>query len=76
MKFVINKCVKVIVLWGEFEPAEGILTSTGRITDVETDKGYMYVGVLQRNKTMQNKIKDETEDIHQKNQTTTDVKTK
>ena len=39
MKFGINKCVKVIVHRGKFEPANGFPTSTGKITDVETDKG-------------------------------------
>ena len=65
MKFGMRKCAKVIVHRGNFEPAEGIPTSTGRITDVETDKGCNHLGVLQINENTQSKIKDET-NIHQK----------
>ena len=57
MKFGVSKCAMVIVHRGKVEPVESIPTSTGKITDVVTGKGYMYLGVLQTNENMQNKLK-------------------
>ena len=59
MKFGIIMCAKVIVHSRQFRSAESIPTSTGKITDVETDKGYKYLGVLLNNENTQHKIKDE-----------------
>ena len=55
MKFGVSKCANVIAQGGKFEPAEGNPNSIGRITDIETDKGYKYLGVLHKNKNMQTK---------------------
>ena len=57
MKFGISRCAKVIVYRGKFEPAQGTPTSMDNITDLETDKGYKYLEVLQTNENMQDKIK-------------------
>ena len=59
-KIGISNCTNVIVHIGKFAHAEGIPTSTSRIADVETGKGYKYLGVLQVNENMQNKIMDES----------------
>ena len=64
MKFGISKFAEVIVHRGTFEPAEGILTSIGKITYVETDMGYKYLKVVQTNEYMQNKINDEAKQIY------------
>ena len=58
------QCAKVIVHRGKFEPREGIPTRTGKISDVKTDTGYKYLGVLQTNVNMQNKIKAEAEQTY------------
>ena len=60
MKYGVGKCAKVIIHRRKYKPAEGLPTSTCSITEVSTDKGYKYLGVLQTKKNMQNKIKDET----------------
>ena len=60
-KFEISKCAKVIVHRVKFEQRADILASTSKITYVETDKAYKYLGVRQTNekqkkfKTKQNK---------------------
>ena len=66
MKFGTSKYSKVIEHRGKYEPTEGISTSTGRITDVETDKGYKYIGVLQTNEKWKNKINYEAKQIYMK----------
>ena len=57
---------KLIAHRGKREPAEGIPTSTGRITDVESDKGHKYLGILQTNENMQSSIKNETKQTYMK----------
>ena len=47
-----------------FEPAVGISPITGRTTDVETDKGYKYLGNLQTSEKMQSQIVDESQQTH------------
>ena len=49
---------------GIFEHVEGISTSVGNTTDVETNKGYMYLEVLHINENMQNNTKDETKQTY------------
>ena len=55
MKSGIIKCEKVIVDRDKLEPAEVIPTTTGKITDVETDYRYKYLWELQTNKNIPNK---------------------
>ena len=44
----------------KIELAESTTARTGRITDVETNKGYKCIGVLHTSENMQHGIKDET----------------
>ena len=67
MKCSISKCATLIVHREIFEPAEGIPTSMGRITDVETGKGYKYLGLMRTYENIQSKITDETKHIRQRN---------
>ena len=57
MKFRINSWVRVFVNRGKLEPVQCMATNTVKITDVETDKGYKYLEILQRNDFLQDKIK-------------------
>ena len=53
-------CKQAIMHRGKFEPALGIQTSTPKITDVQTNKGYEHIKVLQTKKNMQkNKRRNE-----------------
>ena len=63
MKFGFSKCAKVIVHRAKFDPAEGIPTSMGSITDVETEIAYKNLEILQTNEIMQMKI-DETKQAY------------
>ena len=59
MEFGISKCAHVTMKAGKFVSVGGMKLSSGKvIPELESDKGYKYLGILEANDIMHTEMKD------------------
>ena len=60
MKFGLEKCGRLIIKRGKVVVTQGLLLDIGKIRDVEVEKGYKYLGILQGMENLQKQVKANT----------------
>ncbi|KAJ8029456.1 hypothetical protein HOLleu_28849 [Holothuria leucospilota] len=60
MKFGLEKCGRLIIKRGKVEVTQGLLLDIGKIRDVEVERGYKYLGILQGMENLQKQVKANT----------------
>ena len=62
MEFGINKCAHVTMKAGKLVSVGEMELSSGEVTpELESDKGYKYLGILEANDIMHTGLKDKTQ---------------